>query len=335
MPDLYPLFFTPTLKHYLWGGRNLEKLGRKLPEHKKVAESWEIASHADGMTVVSNGQYAGTTLPELLATLGTDLVGTNNQWALDRGIFPLMVKLLDADQRLSVQVHPNDTYASQQEGAHELGKAEMWVILSANPGARIVYGFSQETTPDAFRQAVKFGRLEPYFNFIPVKAGDHICVPPGTLHAILEGVLLAEIQQNSNTTYRVYDWNRTDDKGKSRALHVTEALDVINFQQINAKLPDAEIIETSLDFSKECLCRNTYFTTERFTFRRKAEYSGHCDGSTMEIWGVIQGRAEIAGAYMENIKFCLLPAGMGDYSIQADENSVLLRIFTGRRAKTE
>lgn len=328
MPDLYPLFFTPTLKYYLWGGRNLEQLGRNLPAGKQVAESWEIASHADGMTVVSNGHFAGKTLTEMLGILGTDLVGERNQWVVDRGIFPLMVKLLDAERRLSVQVHPDDAYASAHEGLSELGKAEMWVILSGKPGAGIIYGFSKETTPESLHQSIRSGSLEPLLNFIPVQAGDHICVPPGTLHAILDGVMLAEIQQNSNTTYRVYDWNRTDDQGKSRALHVDKALDVINFQQINAKLPLPEIVEDTPQFTREQLCCNSYFTTERIKFKQDGKFTGRCDGFTMEIWGVINGRADIDGEFVAAVKFCLLPARLGVFSIQAEANSVLLRVFT-------
>jgi mannose-6-phosphate isomerase len=328
MPDLYPLFFKPTLKHYLWGGRNLEKLGRNLPEGKQVAESWEIASHADGMTLIRNGHYAGKTLPELLGILGTDLVGYRYQSDLERGIFPLMVKLLDAEQRLSVQVHPDDAYARVHEGQNELGKAEMWVILSAKPGAGIVYGFSKETTPESLRQAIGSGMIDPLMNFIPVQAGDHICVPPGTLHAILEGVLLVEIQQNSNTTYRVYDWNRTDDQGIPRALHVDQALDVINFQQVTEKLPPTKILEVTPRFTREQLCHHVYFTTERIRFKRDGIFAGRCDGSTLEIWGVINGRAEIEGEYVDAVEFCLLPAGLGDFAIQAHKNSVLLRVFS-------
>ena len=328
MPDLYPLFFTPTLKHYLWGGRNLEILGRDLPEKKQVAESWEIASHADGMTVVSNGQYAGKTLPELLNLLGTDMVGTNNLWAFNRGIFPLMVKLLDAERRLSVQVHPDDSYASTNEGYQELGKAEMWVVLDAKPGAGIIYGFSKKTNPDVFRQAILSGSPEPYLHFIPVKAGDHVCVPPGTLHAIMEGVMLAEIQQNSNTTYRVYDWHRTDTLGNPRALHVDKAMEVINFDQIKVKLTKPEVVENSSQLSWERLCQNFYFTTERIIVKQDVEFAGCCDGSTLEIWGVLNGRAEIAGEWIESVKFCLLPAGLGEFSVNAEVNSVLLRVYT-------
>jgi len=321
------MFFKPVLKHYLWGGRNLQKLGRDLPKDKQVAESWEIAGHEDGMTVVKNGFYAGKTLNQLLKILGLDLVGYNNQWALERGKFPLLVKLLDADRRLSVQVHPGDDYAQKYE-ENELGKAEMWVILWAEPGAEIIYGFAEEMTTTTFQQAVRSGSVDRYLHHLPVKAGDHVCVPPGTLHAILEGVLLAEIQQNSNTTYRVYDWNRVDQDGQPRPLHVEKALDVINFHQIKAKRFESKIIKKTEQILHERLCQNAYFTTERMTFSIVGEFVGECDRSSLEIWGVLTGRAVIAGELVEGVQFCLLPAGMGKYSIQADPGCVLLRAYT-------
>lgn len=327
MADLYPLSFTPVLKHYLWGGWNLIKLGRSLPPGKRVAESWEIASHADGTTAVNNGHFAGKTLTELMRLLGQDLVGRNNQWAIDRGIFPLMVKLLDAEQRLSVQVHPDDDFARKNEG-NELGKAEMWVVLWAKPEAKIIYGFSKEVSPQAFRDAINTGSPEPYLHAINVKAGDHICVPPGTLHAILEGVMMVEFQQNSNTTYRVFDWNRTDDKGNPRSLHIEQAMDVINFQQINTMLAVPDIIEKTERVQRERLCQNAYFTAERVSIKQGAEYLGCCDGSTLEIWGCISGQASIAGTFIEEVGFCLLPASLGNFSIQTQSDSVLLRLFT-------
>jgi mannose-6-phosphate isomerase len=329
MAELYPLFFTPILKHYLWGGRNLKELGRDLPDGQRIAESWEISGHEDGLTVVSNGSFAGKTLPQLLQIMGEDLVGSHNLWALDRGIFPLMVKLLDAQQRLSVQVHPNDDYALKHKG-NELGKAEMWVVLDAKPGAAIIFGFSKETTPKEFHRAITKGSLEPYLNFIPVQAGEYVCVPPGTLHAILDGVLIAEIQQNSNTTYRVYDWNRVDDNGQSRALHVDQAMDVINFSQVKSNLPEAKIIEETHQLKHERLCQNTYFTTERIIANQKMEYTGCCDGSSLEIWGVISGEAHIAGFPLHKVQFCLLPAAMGNYSLQAQPETILLRVYTAK-----
>ena len=328
MSKLYPLLFEPVLKHYLWGGRNLEKLGRELPNDIPVSESWEIAGHEDGMTVVKNGIYAGKTLDQLLDILGVDLVGHNNQWALDRGKFPLLVKLLDADRRLSVQVHPDDDYAQKHEG-NELGKAEMWVVLWTKPGAEIIYGFSEEISPGTFEQAINSGSIGNYLHHIPVKAGDHICVPPGTLHAILEGILVAEIQQNSNTTYRVYDWSRTDAHGRSRVLHVNKALEVINFQQVDAMLPEPKILSNTSQVIHEKLCQNDYFTTERITLNKGGEYSGQCDGLSLEIWGVISGKALIAGELAEEVQFYLLPAGLGKFEIKADSMCVLLRTYTG------
>jgi len=310
MSELYPLIFTPILKQYLWGGRNLEKLGRVIPPNIKVAESWEISSHADGMTLVSNGHFAGKNLSELLTILGVDLVGTRNLWALERGIFPHLVKLLDAEDNLSIQVHPDDDYAREHVSDTELGKSEMWVVLDAKPEAAVIFGFSEELTTETFQGLIEKGTLERSLNYIKVKPGDHLCVPPGTLHAILKGVLLAEIQQNSNTTFRVYDWGRTDDHGRARELHIAKALDVINFQQVNEQLPKAKIIDKNERFQRELLCVSPYFTVERLTFYQNFEYFGECDGSSLEIWGVVYGCAEIEGLLMDQVGFTLLPAGL-------------------------
>lgn len=326
MAEFYPMFFEPVLKNYIWGGRNLEKLGRDLPDTGKVAESWEISSHEDGMTVVKNGPYAGKSLPELLSLLGEDLVGKNNQWALERGKFPWLVKIIDAEKRLSVQVHPNDRYAREHEG-HELGKTEMWVVLYAKSEAAIVYGLAKKTNPEAFRKAISEGVLEPYLNKVFIKAGDHVCVPSGTLHAILEGALLAEIQQNSNTTYRVYDWNRMGDDGEPRALHIERALDVLDFTQVGLKLDTPQTIQKEEGWICERLCQNKYFTTDRYLMEKDAHYSGVCDGSSLEIWGVLSGEAMIAGQHMEGVRFVLLPAAMGPYTVEALQNTVLLRTY--------
>jgi len=327
MSNLYPLFFEPVLKHYLWGGRNLEMFGRELPKNKPVSESWEIAGHEDGMTIVKNGIHAGKSLDQLLDILGTELVGHNNQWALDRGKFPLLIKLLDAERRLSVQVHPDDDYALTNEG-NELGKAEMWVVLWAKPEAEIIYGFSERITPEAFRHALESGSIENYLQHLPVKAGDHICVPPGTLHAILEGVLIAEIQQNSNTTYRVFDWNRTERNGQPRALHIEKALEVVNYEQVDEILTKPKILQKSDRVVQERLCENPYFTTERITLHREEAFFGDCDGTSLEIWGVISGQASIKGVNVGSVQFFLLPAGMGNFSIKAEPDCVLLRTYT-------
>jgi mannose-6-phosphate isomerase len=328
MTDLYPLLFEPILKDYIWGGRHLADLGRTLPEDGIVAESWEIAAHPDGMTRVANGAYAGKTLQELLGLLGADLVGTLNDWALARDKFPLLVKLLDANRNLSVQVHPDDDYALANEG-NELGKHEMWVVLQAEPEAAIIYGLAEEATPADLRRAIEDGTLAPYLNRLPIEAGDHVCVPAGTLHAILAGAVIAEIQQNSNTTYRVFDWNRVGADGKPRNLHVDRALDVINYEQVALDLPEAQVCDAGEGWSCELLCRNKYFTTERIRMTDGASYEGECDGSTLEIWGVIEGGAEVGGVAMAAVRFVLLPAGMGAFSVHAQGECTLLRTYVG------
>ncbi len=322
-----PLFFEPVLKHYIWGGRNLELLGRNLPAGKMVAESWEISAHDDGKTKVMNGNFSGKSLQELLENAGEKLVGTKNRWASERGKFPWLIKLLDANQPLSVQVHPDDAYAKKHEG-NELGKTEMWVVLWAKPDAAIIYGLKKDVEKQEFKSAIEQGKMESVLNVVPIQAGDHICVPAGTLHAILGGAIIAEIQQNSNTTYRIYDWGRKDNSGQSRPLHIEKGLDAINFDSTDLKLTPPKLIEKNDQWTKELLCDNKYFSIERIKCHKDSLISGTCDGSTMEIWGVIDGRAYIQDEELSAVKFCLLPAVIGDYSVKSSENSTLLRIFS-------
>ena len=322
---LYPLTFTPVLKDYIWGGRNLEKLNRVLPEGI-IAESWEIAGHEDGTTVVNNGHYAGKSLVEVQAELGLDLIGSKNQWAHERGKFPLLVKLLDANRPLSVQVHPNDEYARLNEN-NSLGKTEMWVVLDAKPGARLQLGVREGTTPERFRQAITDGNLEQYLHYLPVKAGDYICVPAGSLHAIMDGTLIAEIQQNSNVTYRVYDWNRVGADGKPRPLHIDKSLDVINFDQIEPGLCPPHLVAKSNGVSRWELCNDSYFIVERVEMMAGASYQGICNGETLEIWGVIEGEALVNDLQLLAVRFALLPAAMGAFTVKANTDAVLLRAF--------
>lgn len=324
---LYPLTFQPVLKDYIWGGRNLAtRLGRTLPPGR-VAESWEIAAHPDGQSIVANGRFAGETLSAVQETLGLDLIGHNNAWAHARGKFPLLIKLLDAHRRLSVQVHPDDAYALTHEG-NELGKTEMWVVLHAEPDAAIILGVKRATTPQTLRAALAAGRLGPHLHEIRVRTGDFVCVPAGSLHAILGGLLIVEIQQNSNTTYRVYDWNRVQDDGTPRPLHVDKALDVINFAQVEPCLPRPQpIAAPGAGITCEQLCQNAYFVTERVEMEAGATWSGLCDGRTLEIWGVISGAARVNEAPLAAVRFALLPARLGDYTVVAQTKSTLLRVY--------
>ncbi|WP_420644477.1 type I phosphomannose isomerase catalytic subunit [Candidatus Leptofilum sp.] len=324
--ELYPLLFEPVLKDYIWGGRNLEKLGRKLPAEGVIAESWEIAGHEDGTTRVANGRFAGKLLAELHQELGLDLIGSRSAWAQERGKFPLLIKLLDANRPLSVQVHPQDDYALENEG-NELGKTEMWVVLQAKPGAEVILGVSHAISQDEFRVAIKSNQLEPHLHRIQVKAGDHICVPAGSLHAIMDGLLIAEIQQNSNTTYRVYDWGRVGADGRPRSLHVDKALDVINFEQIAPKICPPEPISDENGVRRSLLCQNEYFVTERVEMAAGSTFSGNCTGETMEIWGVMEGVVSVNDLVLTAVRFVLLPAAMGKFAIIAQSSATLLRSY--------
>jgi mannose-6-phosphate isomerase len=324
---VYPMTFTPVLKDYIWGGRNLEtKLGRALPADGVIAESWEIAGHEDGTSTVQNGRYAGWPLTAVQAELGLQLIGTNNAWAQERGKFPLLVKLLDAHSPLSVQVHPDDAYALAHEG-NELGKTEMWVVLHAEPGAQLIVGVKAGTTPVAFRQAIEQTRLEPYLHRVAVRAGDHVCVPAGTLHAILGGLLIAEIQQNSNTTYRVYDWGRVGADGKGRPLHVDKALQVIDFGRVEPQVCPPTLISEQPGLRRELLCRNRYFTTERVVLAAGARFGGACTGDSLEIWGVVEGQVRVNELALSAVRFCLLPAALGEYTVTAASPATLLRTY--------
>ena len=326
---LYPLTFTPVLKDYIWGGRTLERLGRVLPPGI-VAESWEISGHKNGPTLVDNGPFAGRSLPAVHDELGLDLIGRFNRWSQERGKFPLLVKLLDANRPLSVQVHPNDAYALTHEG-NELGKTEMWVVLHARPDARLILGVTKGTTRKLFRQAIEEGRLEPYMHVVPVKAGDHICLPAGSLHALMDGLLIAEILQNSDTTYRVYDWNRVGADGRPRPLHIDKALEVINFDQVEPQLCPPELIVDREGIGRFLLCRNRYFVTERVEMAPGAVYDGRCNGDSLEIWGVIDGTVLINDVNLKAIRFALLPTAMGDFTVSATAKATLLRTYVDPR----
>jgi mannose-6-phosphate isomerase len=327
--QIYPLTFAPVLRDYLWGGRRLETaLGRPLPPGI-VAESWEISGHPTAPTSADYGYWAGRPLPEILAGLGERLTGANSGWALRRQRFPLLVKLLDAHHDLSVQVHPDDAYAQAHEQG-ELGKTEMWYILHAEPGAEVILGTRPGTTRQAFRAALAAGKLEGVLQRVPVHAFDSIALPPGTVHALLAGLIATEIQQNSDATYRLFDWGRVGPDGKARALHIEKALDVIDFEAGAGIVVPSLLVETE-DLARRQLASNRYFVVEEVTMRAGSVYVGACDGSTMEIWGCLRGAAAIAWARdpvaLPAVRYALLPAALGQFEVRATQPCTCLRVY--------
>ena len=233
---VYPLSFRPAFKDYIWGGRNLEtKLGKELPPGI-VAESWEIAAHANGQSHVATGPMAGRTLAAVLEQWGEQLLGSS----VEHDTFPLLIKLLDANRWLSVQVHPDDNYA--QEHADDLGKTELWIILHAEPDAEIIYGLKAGVDRERLAQAAATGAIEPMLQRVPIRTGDAVYIPAGTVHALGPGAIVAEIQQNSDTTYRLYDWGRSGVDGNSRPLHVRQALDVTDWRIVEPAIAKPPIL---------------------------------------------------------------------------------------------
>jgi mannose-6-phosphate isomerase len=251
-------------------------------------------------------------------------LGSRNWTALAAGKFPLLIKLLDANRWLSVQVHPSDDYA--QNNDDEWGKTEMWVILHAEPGAEIIFGFKTGVDRVTFARAIAAERTEDWLHRLPVQGGDVIFVPAGAIHALGPGVIVAEIQQNSDVTYRVYDW------GRPRPLHVRQALEVLDFTFIQP-VPDPPIrLLDDEGLLVEQIGACAYFETERITLPAASSFFGLCDGETFEIWAVLSGSVTLSWdgepLVLSAVSWVLLPAELGEFQVTAEEDSVLLRVIT-------
>ncbi len=259
MTKLSPIKLTPAYKDYIWGGTKLKTMYNKHSALDIVAESWELSAHKDGESIVADGPYSGLTLTQYLNAIGNSALGTN---AKNFDYFPILIKLIDARSALSVQVHPDDSYALEHEG--EYGKTEMWYILDCNVGAYLYYGFKKDITKQEYQDAIRSNTITDVLNKVPVHKGDVFFIPAGTVHAIGAGILICEIQQNSNTTYRVYDYDRRDKDGNKRELHIREALESSNLKKStysNSVLDGDDIILTQCD----------YFTVRRLKVQNRVQ----------------------------------------------------------------
>ena len=246
----------PTGKDYLWGGTRLrEEYGKKI-DLAPLAETWECSVHPDGPSYISNGEFKGVALADVLKQ-HPEYIGTK----VEDGKLPVLVKFIDAKKDLSVQVHPSDDYAKEHEGDN--GKTEMWYVIDAEEGAHLIYGFQHEVTEEILRKAVKTGTLDKHLQKVEVHKGDTYFVPAGTVHGIGKGILVAEIQESSNVTYRVYDYNRVDKNGKKRELHFDKAVQVMDMNVAPDVSQKPRIVKYYPGCSRELLCRCKYFETER------------------------------------------------------------------------
>lgn len=310
---LYPLKFIPVYKEIVWGGQSLKTVYDRDIPFENTGESWDIACHENGMSIVANGDLKGKTLLEIFNTQKEALLGQKHA---NMQKFPLLVKIIDAKDRLSLQVHPQDTYAMENENG-ELGKCEMWCVLSAKEGAKLVVGLKEGVTKEQFKKAIEAGKLEEYINEIEVKAGDVLNIPAGLLHAIEEDILIAEVQQNSDTVYRVYDWNRMGLDGKPRPLHVRQAMDVIDFDnRLNKEITKGLTVHKDGN-SINYLVANQYFAVQTISLEEcliedtKQQYMiiYMCLNGSFSVKWQGQTTNVLAG---ESI---LIPACIGDYSI--------------------
>ncbi len=224
-----PLVFAPIFRSYLWGGDNLQKiLHKSLPDSGIWAESWEIVDHGADQSVVTSGEFKGSTLHQLIEQYRDSLLGRRSNSAYPA--FPLLLKYLDCNNVLSVQVHPDDAYALKMNPP-DLGKTEAWYIVDAKPNSVLYAGLKKGVSKAMLEDAVSKGTTEACLHTVHPRAGDCIFIPAGTVHALGSGLIVAEIQQASDTTFRLFDWNRVDANGKSRPLHIEQALDVIDFER--------------------------------------------------------------------------------------------------------
>lgn len=232
---MYPLKFSPILKDKIWGGTKLKSLFYKNAAGDKLGESWELSGYEGDESVVTNGFLAGNNLRELIEVYMGELVG-DKVFDQHGHSFPLLFKLIDANENLSIQVHPGDEVAAERHNSY--GKTEMWYVVDADPGAELIIGFTDDCSRDSYLDALDNDTVEDLLQHVPVTKGDVFFIPAGLVHAIGKGVVVAEIQQSSDVTYRIYDFKRKDDQGNERELHTGEALDVINFSaSVNPKTP--------------------------------------------------------------------------------------------------
>ena len=219
------IFLKPIFKDYIWGGTRLKEDFNKNTPYKITGESWEISTNKNGKSIIKNGKFKNLDLEELFQNESTrkNIFGTKT---LKMKKFPLLIKFIDAKENLSVQVHPNDSYAKKYE--NDTGKTEMWYILDCIENSKLICGFKENIEKENLKEIILNGKIKEYLNYTEIKKGDVIYVPSGTVHAILGGTLICEIQQNSDLTYRVYDWDRISKDGKKRELHIDKAIDVID-----------------------------------------------------------------------------------------------------------
>jgi mannose-6-phosphate isomerase len=320
---LYPFIFRPIFKDRIWGGRELERLfAKKIPAGKPIGESWEISDRPGDASVIANGPLAGKDLRWLMENHAAEILGGAKPAA--DGRFPLLCKILDAREKLSLQVHPPASKAAELGGEP---KTEMWFIADAAPDASLYVGLKRGVTRTEFEKKIADGGVADCFHRIPVRAGDTMFLPSGRVHAIGDGLVIFEIQQNSDTTYRVFDWNRTGLDGKPRELHIAQSLASIDFNDFEPKLVEAKFVADG-KIQKRPLVNDPLFNVEAWKLNSGA--NGLLKSKKLQIVAVTSGEIEIkSGSTSVNLsagQFSLIPASLEQTEILAKSDAALLRV---------
>jgi len=320
---LYPFTFQSVFKERIWGGRELERLfGKELPPGKVIGESWEVSDRPGDASVIANGPLAGKDLRWLLENHAVEILGGAKPAAAGR--FPLLCKILDAREKLSLQVHPPADNAAELRGEP---KTEMWFIADAAQNASLYVGLQRGVTRAEFEKKIADGSVAECFHRIPVRAGDSMFLPSGRVHAIGDGLVIFEIQQNSDTTYRVFDWNRVGLDGKPRELHVAQSLASIDFNDFEPKLVETKFADDG-KIQKRSLVNNPLFNVE--TWKLNSGTNGLLKPKKLQIVAVTAGKIEIkSGATALDLsagQFCLIPASLERTDVMAKSEAALLRV---------
>ncbi len=318
----YPIKFNPILKEKIWGGEKLKNILHKQTKRDDLGESWEISGVTGDISVVANGEFKGFSLKDLLEEYKDRILGEKIYREFDAD-FPLLIKFIDANTELSVQLHPNDELAQQRHNS--FGKTEMWYIMQADKGAKINIGFKESVSKEDYIARLEEGKIVELLNFEEVKKGDSFFINTGKVHAIGAGVLLAEIQQTSDVTYRIYDWDRTDDEGNSRELHTALAIDAIDFEKKDDfKLNYKKEVNTS---SEVASCK--YFTTNYLPVKGEIE-KDYSNLDSFVIYMCVGGDGQVSvNGNSEKIRqgeTLLIPAENKNVQLSA-ENCELLEVY--------
>jgi len=325
----YPIKFHPILKEKIWGGEKLAMLLQKESDKKNIGESWEISDIKGDMSVVSNGSLKGRTLQDLMVAYRGDLLGKKvfNKFSYN---FPLLIKFIDAKEALSIQLHPHDTLAKERHDS--FGKTEMWYVMQADKGANLIVGFKKESDKEIYLKHLKDKSLLKILNVDKVKKGDVYFIPTGRVHAIGAGVMLAEIQQTSDITYRVYDWDRQDKYGNYRDLHTDEALDAIDY----SSLPDYKTAYKKENNITTDLVNCNYFTTNYLPILAKRVTIDHSDKDSFVIYMCVHGSVTFTcnGEKTTVVKgeTVLMPAVLKKFSVYSKNKAELLEVFINKES---